>query len=1033
MKRVLSICLASLAALTAWGQTDANRAQLYGTVLDPQNAVVPGATINVKNVNTGLERTLTSSGEGQYRAVQLDPGEYEVVAEGAGFAPATVKGLILNVGSAVNADIQLQVRGMASTVDVLASLQSVLETAPQTLISSMAIQDLPINGRRFQDFATLTPTVQVDPSRGQISFAGQRAINSNIMLDGADYSQPFFGGIRGGERSNYIPTVPQSAVQEFQAVTTGYAAEYGRSTGGILNVITRSGTNEWHGEAFYQNRNASLSANGPIPVPDLAHPGTLHRVQPAEGLQQWGGSAGGPLMTNKLFLFSAYEQQHAVQPRQVVFNSLIGYTPTAANQPGYDFMKSLEQKFNKTNDAGAGIVKSDYIFTNGSRLTLRYNDSGSEEPNAVTVGGAIEAFTINALSNEGVEKDKVHFGTAQYTAILSPALINDLKFSGSYEERPRLANSALPSITVGNIGNYGARSFLPTVQWDRRYQITDSVSWTRGSHNVKIGTDIAVIDTAQTFGFNQFGAFNINSTNAGQILDIISGAGSVSHRFDSSTVSYNRQIGNLDANYGEKLAALFVQDSWRVTQNLTLDLGFRWEGQFSPTAASNNTALVNKVDAQRFIVGSQLNVTKIADQTDQFMPRFGFAWSPLSSHRLVVRGHTGIFYAATPLLLFSDPTANFRTPPNNVSLLLNNSPNGTVYTQLLNAGVNLDSSPLGSLPVIPVATVQAASAYGLGGSPRDPFIGASTTTFASNYKNPRSAQGGLGAAYQIGSSWTAGVDFNYLNTVHLERNRDYNQPYPVLRASDASQRPYFGTIAGTPRPISTLGSINVRESSAHAMYRGMNLSAQYRGKKLQFGFSYALAETFSDDDNERDSGGATAANTYDYRPEYNYSNLDARHNFGTYVVYRLPWGLEVSGLAHYRTGLPFSPVTGSDDNADGVRNDRPYTAAGTPFLRNSFRNRGVAGDDLRVMKSFRLHGENMRLDLSGEFFNFLNIANVVYGANAMIYGAGLKADGTVAAIDPRFMRLRAADGRYDTQNSQLGFPFQAQFGARFFF
>jgi len=1031
MKRILAICLSTFAALAVWGQTDANKAQLYGTVFDPQKAAVAGASVKVRNVNTGYERTLTTAADGQYRAVQLDPGEYQVTAESSGFAPATLKGLVLNVGSAVNADIQMQLQSVETSVEVVA-MQSAIETSHQTLISDTAIQDLPINGRRFQDFATLTPTVQVDPSRGQISFAGQRAINSNIMLDGADYSQPFFGGIRGGERSNYIPTVPQGAVQEFQAVTTGYAAEYGRSTGGILNVITKSGTNEWHGEGFYQNRPSDLSENGPIPVPDLSHPGTLHQVQPAESLQQWGANVGGPIMKNKLFLFTAYEQQHAVQPRQVVFSALIGYTPTDANKPAYDFMKSLEQKFNKLNNAGAGLVKGDYIFNNGSRLTLRYNDSGSEEPNAVTVGGAIEAFTTNALSNEGIEKDRVHFGTAQYTTIFSPTLINDLKFSGSYEERPRLSNSTLPSITVGNIGNYGARSFLPTTQWDRRFQITDSVSWTHGAHNVKVGTDIAVIDTAQLFGFNQFGAFNISSSNVGQILDILAGAGSVSHRFDSSTVSYNRQIGNLNANYGEKLASMFVQDSWRVTQRLTLDLGFRWEGQFSPSVAANNTALVNKVDAQHFIVGSQLNVSKISDQTAQYMPRFGFAYNPLNSNRLVVRGHAGIFYAFTPMLLYSDPTANFRTPPNNVSLLLNNSPNGTVYTQLLNAGVDLDGASLGALPVIPVSVVQAASAFGLGGSPRDPYIGASVTTLAPNYKNPRSTQAGFGTDYQISSAWTAGVDFNYINTVHLERNRDYNQPYPYIRANDASQRPYFGTISGVARPISTLGSINVRETSARSMFRGMNLTTRYHGKKFDFGLSYALAESFSDDDNERDSGGASAVNTYDYRPEYNYSNIDARHNLGIYGVYRLPWGFEVSAIGHYRSGLPFSPVTGSDDNADGVRNDRPYTAAGVPFLRNSFRNRGVGGDDLRVLKSIHLT-ETMRLDLSAELFNFMNLDNVIFGSNAMIYGAGLKADGTTAPIDARFMRLKAADGRYDTQNSQSGFPFQAQFGARFFF
>ena len=248
---ILLLAIASL----AWGQADANKSQLSGTVLDPAGSAVPGATLKIKNIQTGFLREATTNGEGQYRAVQLDPGSYEIVAQSTGFSPTTLQNVVLNVGSAVNLNITLQVQATTTSVDVAATLINVDLPAPSTLISNTAISDLPINGRRFQDFATLTPSVQVDPSRSQISFVGQRGINSNIMVDGADYNQPFFGGIRGGERSNSIITVPQSSVQEFQAITTGYAAEYGRSTGGILNVISKSGTNSWHGEGFYQNRN----------------------------------------------------------------------------------------------------------------------------------------------------------------------------------------------------------------------------------------------------------------------------------------------------------------------------------------------------------------------------------------------------------------------------------------------------------------------------------------------------------------------------------------------------------------------------------------------------------------------------------------------------------------------------------------------------------------------------------------------------------------------------------------------------------
>ena len=195
--------------LMVWGQADANKAQLSGTVLDPKGAAVPGATIKIRNTETGALRELKSSGEGQYRAVQLDPGTYEIVAESAGFAASTLTGLQLSVGSSLSINIPLQVQATSVTIDVVDSMINVALPAPSAMITNRAIQDLPINGRRFHDFATLTPTVQVDPPRGQLSFSGQRGINANIMVDGADYNQPFFGGIRGGERSNFNFTIPQ--------------------------------------------------------------------------------------------------------------------------------------------------------------------------------------------------------------------------------------------------------------------------------------------------------------------------------------------------------------------------------------------------------------------------------------------------------------------------------------------------------------------------------------------------------------------------------------------------------------------------------------------------------------------------------------------------------------------------------------------------------------------------------------------------------------------------------------------------------
>ena len=222
-------------------QTDAHKGRIIGSVVDALGAVVAEARVRIVNGSTGVERTLASNRVGEFQASNLDPGSYTVLADAEGFAVAFIHGIVLSVGTTVQADVTLQVEETRSEINVSASLIDPVQSTSDNVVNGTAIRDLPINGRRFQDFALLTPTVQIDRQRGQLSFVGQRGINSNVMVDGTDYNQPFFGGIRGGERSNSIITVPQSAVREFQAVAAGYTAEYGRSSGGILNVITKRG------------------------------------------------------------------------------------------------------------------------------------------------------------------------------------------------------------------------------------------------------------------------------------------------------------------------------------------------------------------------------------------------------------------------------------------------------------------------------------------------------------------------------------------------------------------------------------------------------------------------------------------------------------------------------------------------------------------------------------------------------------------------------------------------------------------------
>jgi hypothetical protein len=1016
MKGFLTLLSGALLAVSLFGQAAANKGQIVGTVLDQNQAVIPNAKVTVRSPALGVTRELTSGSDGRYQALFLDAGVYEVSVSASGFAEAKLTNVIVNVGSSVDLPVTLNVGATAQSIEVGAQLVSVDLPAPQVVAGEELIRDLPINGRRFQDFAALTPTVQIEPSRQQLSFVGQRGINANVMLDGTDYTQPFFGGIRGGERSNFAFTVPQSAIQEFQVITQGYAAEYGRSTGGILNSITKSGTNDVRGEAFYLLRHKSLAARNPI-----------LNVRSSETQHQFGGAAGGALKKDKIFWFSAVEQQFASNPRNVVFANLNNATPGPNTNDSIAFYRSLEERFRQTNDATAATGRLDYQFERGHRLTFRYNFSNNNAENAVGVGGALNPNTNAALSNEGIEKNRTHTGTLQYTYILSPKLVNDLRFSGIYEIRPRLANSATPTVT-NVIGTFGTRSFLPTTQDDQRWQIVDGLSFTAGKHTAKFGFDFSRINAAQKFGFNQFGSFTFLTSDVNTLLDILSPGGAIANRFDSPQVNYTRQIGNLLADYSVTQFALYAQDSWKLTRNFTLDFGLRWEGQYNPTPQANNTAVVDRVRNTTFPLGLRVDPTRINDNTQQWMPRFGFAWSPWSgSRRMVVRGNTGLFYAATPLLLFAGAFNNFRNPPGDVSIQLTNLGTLTVYQQLLQAGVNLNTGTLGNLPVIPIEVVQRAAAIAAGGVPRDPFLGISVTANSPNYQNPRSFQTGLGADLEIVKDLLVGAQFNYVNTVNLQRNVDVNLPFPTVRAADG--RPIYNR---ANRPIPTLQTVTLRDSSARSLYRGATFQAQYRKKRLQFNAFYSVSETFSDDDNERNAGGFVYDNVFNLKPEFSYSDLDARHQFTSSALVNLPWGFDVSGTVRARTGYPMNPRTGADTNGDNSNTDRAYQAVGQVFKRNSFRNRGFKNVDLRVLKNFKL-GERMKLQFSAELFNLFNFENVVFAGSTNIYGLGINASGVAVPRDPRFQQLRNADGTYFRDNVQLGTPLQAQFGLRFFF
>ncbi len=1023
---------------TLFAQSDANKGQITGTVFDQRQSLIPHAKVSIRNTSNGATREISSGDEGQFRAVLLDPGVYDVSVNAPGFAPAEFKGVTLNVGSVVNMPVTLQVGTTMLTVDVTEEVTSVDLPAPTTVINTQAIENLPINGRRFTDFAALTPTVQIDPQRGSISFAGQRGINGNVMVDGADYNNPFFGGTRGGERSGFVPTIPQSSIAEFQAITTGYAAEYGRSTGGVLNAVSKSGGNATHGEAFYQIRPQQTATENPfIPTLRVTVPAGVTIGETREKLQQFGGGAGGAIKKDKLFWYAAAERQLSQLPRQIFFAPLSGRTATPQTQEALSYYQSQQGPIASTNDATATSGRLDYQLKSASHITARFNFSDANANNAITTGAPLPVVDNRALNGTGNEKDRTYTGIAQYTAILSPSVANDLRYSGTHEDRPRTSNSTIPNV-VNTIGSFGARNFLPTVQDDTRHQLSDGISVIRGTHSMKFGGDYSYLTTFQQFGFNQFGSFTFGTTDIPTLLTAMSVAPG-QNRFDNSTVRYALNIGNLLADYHMHQIAFFGQDAWKINSQLQINYGLRWEGQVNPTPVTSNTAVVQTIQAALFPINGRFDPSQLQNNLKQWMPRFGFTYTPIKgSVKTVVRGHAGLFYAASPMLIYGGTTNNFRLPPGDLSLsYIPTATQPTVYQVFKAAGFDLNNSKLDNLPIPTVDQFTGALAKLTGVTP-NPFLSASFTGTANDYQNPRAFQAGLGLDQELGKGWVFGAQFNYVNTVHLERNRDYNLPLGTLRASDG--RVIYNR---NNRPLPQYGQITMRESSARSMYRGATFSVRNNTlKRVQLGVQYTVAQSYSDDDNERAATGFNYDNSANLRAEYGYSNLDIRNNFSSYAIGKLPLGLQLSGTFAASSGQPIDPTAGSDINSDGSTSDRAFKAPGVPFARNAFRNLGFKTVNLRLLKDIKL-GEKARVQLSAEMFNLFNFKNVIIGPAALnsantTYGLGINADGTTApartdAFGPTFMRVKRPDGLYDANNFQIGTPFQAQFGVRFFF
>jgi hypothetical protein len=931
---LMLFCFA-LGAGTAWAQSEASSGQIAGAITDSTGAAVPNATVTVTNKETGLTRTATTSDEGLYTIPLLPTGTYMVAAQAGNFAETKLENVVVNVGRVADGNITLGVGGVQESVTVSAEAIQVTRNESDAVVNETAISNLPINGRRFQDFITLTPTAQVDPQRGQISLSGQKGINSNINVDGVDYNQPFFGGIRGGERSNLAFTIPQEAIKEFQVVASGYSAEFGRSTGGIVNAVTKSGDNDVHGSAFYLLRPQRLARGNEFTEAlqeqiSTRAAGVDATLAPTQ--HQFGGSIGGPIIENKLFYFGAYEQQKFNAPRQIVFgiqNTFPGtLTLTPAQQTVLDFYRAEQAGYELTNDAMAGLGRIDWNVNNSNRFNIRFSASKNEAENAVSRGEtSLDPTTSQALSTNGTEKNKTKIGVAQLVSTLGTSTVNELRLQYAREDRPRISNSVIPQILT-SFATTGATAFLPTTQYDTRYQLADSLTHIVGNHNIKVGGEFSRLFANQVFAFNNFGQYVLSQgTTPAQIASTLAGlsnvpSGTFLGRFDlplgTGTLRYLRQIGNSQAEFTAKELAFFGQDSWRLSQKLTVNYGLRIEQQYNPEADTSNTLIADVVRNTRFpIRGTGYNPT-IPDSGWQIGPRVGFAYDPEGQGKMVVRGFAGYYYARTPLIVLADSTNNYRNPPANVSTQLPftgfsqtafntflGTPAGaqyltitgcnltgtadqrarctpnTLYRQFAIAGINLNNSPLNNLPILsPEQISSIASGLGLSSNP---FVGATVTGHSEDFKNPRSFQFGFAFEREVARNFTVGIDYAHVKTDRIQRNRDLNLPAPLtaeqyvefLRANNTAAN--FNTLVsnGSVGQILQSGRTYIATSTpAGLTFPAGSVSTRPRPTQAQTGFALGPVQV-------RESTAKSLYRALTFRARYNHrmAQINAYYTF----------------------------------------------------------------------------------------------------------------------------------------------------------
>ena len=1004
MRSFLIVLAFAAATATICGQVQAINGSIQGDVVDSNGALVPDANVEANAVDTGVVHTAVTDGSGHFEFLSLQPGRYVVKISKSGFADTIQENLSLTVGRTITLRLTLQVAGTSSSIVVTsAPLLDLVTTSSTSTLGEQTIATTPVLGRKFEDLLTMTPGVSIvqGPDGDEININGQRGIFNNISLDGGDYNNGFFGEQSGGQRAAVDITL--EAVKEFQIVATGANAEFGRTGSGVVNVITKSGTNDFHGSLFYYQRLEALTAETSDGTPLT----NFHR-------EQYGGSAGGHIIPDKLFYFGAAEgiDENLLRANLSAYNAkALGSSPCTITNPSFggnitdaqidangDCQRQVLLNFMKTNfkeddgqpidhvvHNGAFFGRVDYTINPKNQFFASYNFDYSRNPNQT-----FDVATYGTTAN-GVE-GPAHIQTLNFNLVstLSERYLNEAHFTFGHETRPRSAinGNAVPDTGIGFFPSFrfGQPFFLGPGASETFYHLDfkDNFSIVAGRHTIKVGGEYLFSHNTQIFDGFALGRYIFGSTTG--FLHYATPA-SVGNGYGPNTQSCSdgsyvsstacpagttnfgsplflflqdagtregqtvQQAGYSDISNHEP--AFYAQDTWQALPRLTLNYGLRWEAQFfpDPVIAPSQTAYGVYLSDPAFPSDGYL-----PNQTTQFQPRVGFSYDILGGGRSVLRGSAGIFNARQNMLT-------------EVGAITTNG----VQQQTI-AGV----TPVypNTWPVTPVPPGEFPQFAGV-------------TVFDRNYHNPRIYAFNVGYEQQIFQDYVAFVDFTDSKGVYLTRFLNPNVgPTAALPGQACPGQPatspnsdtvtYCGDAPFTA-PDHILGSVTNTSASAKSLYRGITFGVRKRfTKHFQFEAQYTYSKDYDDDSNERDPFTFRYANLYNLAAEYSLSDRDEAHKFNAYGLGDLPWGFKGNFRIQQHSAEP------ETDNTLG-------TGTGAPCSFNNSLTRFVNGIDcgrnhLRkdnaffvldfgVARPFQFHDNKLSLVPRVEVFNTFNNKN----------------------------------------------------------